>query len=446
MGIVVGTLAVLVGVLRLAQKWCDPHPELVRKLLHIGMGLVAVSFPWLFDSAWPVLLLGAVSLGGMIALRTVESLRASVGKVVSAVGRASLGEVYFPLAIAILWLLYLHETWSFEKRALLYCVPLLLLALADAAAALVGSRYGHWRYTTADGLKSTEGSFAFFLCAFLCVHIPVLLATDTGRLETVLIAVLVAWVAMLFEAIAWGGLDNLALPLVSHLLLRIYLDQSAAELSMRLGVTAVLMVFALVYQSRTTLQGSAVLGTILVGYISWALGGWLWLLPPTIVFFAYTLLTPRTQANSRRVHNIHAVEAVSSTGLIWLFLHRLHLLALSESEVFYLFTLSFAAQLALIAVARLGYDHPRLSGPPLLGLCVLEGWVLLFVPYDALEWSWKGLLWALAALPGIALAAVGFYLLQPNVRDCPVDTTRWLRQGACGAIGSVVGLVPVYLL
>jgi NAD(P)-dependent dehydrogenase (short-subunit alcohol dehydrogenase family) len=38
----------------------------------------------------------------------------------------------------------------------------LLLALADAAAALVGSRYGSWHYTTSDGKKSTEGSFAFF--------------------------------------------------------------------------------------------------------------------------------------------------------------------------------------------------------------------------------------------------------------------------------------------
>jgi phytol kinase len=442
MGLVVGTLGALVGGLRLVQVWANPHPELVRKVLHVGMGLVAVSFPWLFDSSWPVLVLGVLSLGGMVLMRTVGSLRATVGNVVGAVGRASLGEVYFPLAIAILWLLFLYEDYPFEKRALLYCVPLLLLALADAAAALVGVRYGKRRYTTADGVKSTEGSLAFFLCAFLCAHVPLLLASDTGRLETLLIAILLAWVSMLFEAIAWGGLDNLALPLIAYLLLRIYLTQSAAELGMRLAVTAVLMVLVLAYRRRTTLEGNAPLGVVLVGYICWALGGWRWLVAPLILLLTYTLLSPRTEENSRRIHNIHAVVSVSSAGLIWLFLDSL----LDRPSYLYLFTLAFASQLAIIGVARLGFDYPTLSAPALLAGSILKGWVLQFLPYLVLEWSAHAVLLTLAALPGVALAAVGFYFTQPQVRNCPLDTPRWLRQAANAALGSAVGLVPLYLL
>ena len=72
----------------------------------------------------------------------------------------------------------------------------------------------------------------------MCVHVPLLLGSDTGRTETLLIAVLLALVAMLFEAIAWAGLDNLVLPLVGHLLLRIYLGLTVADLEMRLAVTA----------------------------------------------------------------------------------------------------------------------------------------------------------------------------------------------------------------
>jgi phytol kinase len=442
MAVVLGALAGLLGGLRLYQRWGSPHPELLRKILHIGMGLVAVSFPWLFDRSWPVLVLGVLSLGAMIALRTVKRL-AGVGAIVSGVQRISLGEVYFPLAIAVQWHLYLFETDPY--RTLLYCLPLLLLTLADAAAALVGVNYGYWRYATADGLKSTEGSFAFFLCAFLCVHIPLLLATEIGRAETLLIAFLLAWVAMLFEAIAWGGLDNLVLPLVAHLLLKIYLGLSVVELERRLAVTAALMVFVLLYRRRTTLQGSAVLGSCLVGYICWALGGWRWLLPPLILFLAYTLLSPRTEANSRRIHNIHAVVGVSAAGLIWLFLYRLT--ERPEREFLYLFTLAFAAELAIIAVARLGYDYPHLSGPRLLAVCVLQGWGLLFVPYLVLTWSEPLCLrCVLFALPGVAVAAVGFYLSQPCVRDCPTDNPRWFRQALHGAIGSVVGLVPLYLL
>lgn len=442
LAVVPAVLGALLGGLRLYQKWGTPHPELVRKLLHIGMGLVAVSFPWLFDRSWPVLVLGALSIAGMVALRRVKGLRVTLGPVVSGVRRVSLGEIYFPLAVAILWHLYLFEESAPEHRVLLYCIPLLLLTLADAMAALVGVHYGRWQYTTADGLKSTEGSFAFFLCAFLCVHVPLLLATDTGRLETLLIAVLLAWLAMLFEAIAWAGLDNLVLPLVAHLLLKIYLNLPAAELEVRLAVTAGLMVFVLFYRTRTTLQGSAVLGACLVGYISWALGGWRWLLAPLIVFLAYTLLSPRTEINNRRIHNIHAVLAVSAAGLVWLFLYRI----LDWPDLFYPFTLAFAAELAIIAVARLGFDYPNLPGATLVGVCILQGWVLLFVPYLLVEWSSPVCLrYVLGALPGVALATAGFYLTQPQVRDCPTDTPRWLRQAAHGALGSAVGLVPLYL-
>jgi phytol kinase len=442
--IVLAALGGLLAGLRLYQKWGSPHPELLRKILHVGMGFVACSFPWLFDASWPVAFLGILSVAGMLALRTVKALSGTVGTVVSGVDRFSLGEIYFPLAIALQWHIYLFASAADEYRVLLYCVPLLLLTVADTAAALVGVNYGSRRYATSDGLKSTEGSMAFFLCAFLCVHVPLLLGSDTGRLETLLIAVLLALVAMLFEAIAWAGLDNLILPLVGYLLLRIYLGLSVAELEMRLAMTAGLMAFVLLYRARTTLQGSALLGACLVGYLSWALGGWRWMAPPLMVLVGYTMLSPRTEANSRPIHNIHAVVAVSAAGLIWLFLFRL--LDLPEAAYYYLFTLAFAAQLAIIAIARLGYDFPHLPALLLLSVCILQGWVLVFVPYAVLEWSEPmRLTYIVFALPGVAVAAVGFYFTQPSVRDCPTDRPRWLRQGAHGALGSAIGLVPLYL-
>src|SRR5262245_47863763 len=447
MALVILTLVVLMGGLRLWQRLGSPHPELTRKLLHIGMGSVTLSFPWLFNEAWPIIVLGILSVGGMLSLRLVRGLKRSLGSVVTGVARVSLGEVYFPLAVAILFLLYLHDPSPLPERRILYCIPILLLTVADAMAALIGINYGRWHYATSDGHKSTEGSLAFFICAFFCVHIPLLLFTNTGRVETLLIALLLAWLATMFEAISWGVLDNLALPLISYLLLRIYLGMKADELTWRLGITAALMGFVLLWRFRTTLQGSAVLGAFLVGYISWALGGWRWLLAPLILFLSYTLLSPRTATNSRRIHNIHAVVCVSSAGLLWLFLYRILGNDKLEERFLYLFTLSFAAHLAIIGIARLGYDYPKLSPPALLTICILQGWLLLFLPYLVLEWFRPlQMRCALCALPGVALAALGFYLTQPQVHDCPLDTPRWLRQAAHAGLGSAIGLVPFYLI
>lgn len=444
MAIVLGIFVAFLVLLRAFQSWCQPHPELARKLLHMAMGLLTLSFPWLFNQVWPIVVLGLLSAGAMLALRYVRSLNANLGCVVTGVSRTTLGEVYFPLSVGILFILYLHDDHPSEAcRLQLYCIPILLLTFADASAALIGVRYGQARYATSEGHKSLEGSLAFFFVAFFCAHLPLLLATEVDRANVLLISLLLAGLAMMFEAIAWAGLDNFALPLISYVLLKTYLDLTVEELLLRLAVTAALMVFALVYSRRSTLVGSAIFGIILVGYVSWALGGWPWLLPPLVLFLSYTMLSPRTPANIQRIHNIHAVVCVSSAGLIWLFLYRIF----DREDFHYLFTLSFAAHLAIIGIARLGFDYPTLPAPRLLFICTVQGWLLLFVPYLVMHgFSDMMVTQTLVALPVVALAALFFYSTQPQVRDCPCDAPRWLRQAASAGLASALGLLPLALL
>lgn len=442
-GLVLAALTGLLFGLRRLQRSATVHPELVRKLLHVGMGLVTLSFPWLFDEAWPVLLLAGSSITLLLSLRLVRSLKESVGEVVTGVGRVSLGDVYFSIGVLVLYLLYLRDGIDQpEVRTILYAVPLLLLTLADASAALIGIRYGRWHYRTADGEKSAEGSAAFFTCAFFTVHVPLLLGTDTGRAETLLIALLLAWLATMFEAIAWAGLDNLVLPLVSSLLLNMYLHMPANLLVLRLIVSAGLTVFLILYQNWTTLVGSAVVGAFLVAYISWALGGWPWLLPPLMLLFSYNLLTPSHAKSGQRIHNIHAVLSVASAGLLWLFLAKIF----DRPEFLFPYTLAFAAHLAIIVVARLKRDFPEMAAAKLLGLGIFKGWALVFGAYLlSQEITGETLVAMVVGLVGTALAAVIFYLTQPGIDDCPTNTPRWLRQAADAALGSLVGFFALYL-
>jgi phytol kinase len=443
-GLVLGVLGTLMTLLRLYQVLVAPHPEVTRKLLHIGMGLTTLTFPWLFGELWPVALLAALSVALFLALRVVKALKQGLGSVVGGVDRASLGEVYFPVSVAILFGLYLQENDTRPGvRELLYCIPVLLLTLADAAAALVGIRYGQVQYVTADGHKTAEGSLAFLGCAFLLVHIPLLLWTETGRAECLLIALLLALLATVVEAIAWNGLDNLVLPLTSYLLLKIYLKLPVHELVFRVEFTAVLLAVVFLFRYLTTLQGSALLGAFLVGYVCWALGGWEWLPAPVILYFTYSYLAPKTPVSTRRHHTVHAVACVASTGLLWLFLAAIS----NRWELLYLFTLAFAAHLAMIGLASVKLDFPRLRPGVAVALCVGISWPLMFGPYLAM----KGLdacsvRCALVALPGIALATAAFYAIQPEITNCPADTPRWLRQGLLATLSSLLGLLPLYLI
>ena len=441
--LVLALLGALLAGLRWYQRRADPHPEWVRKLLHVGMGLVPLTFPWLFAEPWPVLLLAALAGAGLLTLRRVARLKEGLGHVVGDVARASWGELYFPLAVALVFLLSWRAEVSPGRRVLLYEVPMLVLTLADASAALVGIRYGRHRFRTPDGQKSAEGSVAFFLAACGCIHTPLLLCGDIGRAETLLIAVVLALLATMFEAVAWHGLDNLLLPLVVHEVLARYLGLPAAELAVRLAILGGLLAFVLAFRARTTLAGGGALAAALFGYVAWALGGWPWLLPPVVLFLTYASLIPAADRARWRVHNVDAVLSIAAAGLLWLFLAR----ALGRPELVVPYTVSFAAQLALTGVARRKYQVPRPSAVGLVLASALEGGLAAFVPFLLLH---RGMLYALEctaiATVAAAAAATAFYRTQPGETECPTDAPRWLRQAAHSALASTVGLVPCYLL
>ena len=448
MALVLGVLAVLTCALRLYQCLRAPHPELVRKLLHVGMGLTAASFPWLFADVWPVLVLGAVSLLAMASLRLVKGLREGLGGVLGSVARRSLGEFYFVVGVAVLFLLTRGEPAPNDR--ILYCVPLLILALADAVAALVGVRYGKVRYDTIDGQKSAEGSVAFFTVAFFCVHVPLLLGTDCDRSKTLLIALTLGFLVMLFEAVAWHGLDNLVIPLVTFLILKIFLGLETSALVARLVVLVLLSVGVFVGRRWTSLDGSALLGAVLVGYLSWALGSLLWVLPPFILFSCYTLIFPSPQWKVERHQNVYAVLSVSSAGLVWLFLARV----LNRPDFLLPYTIAFAAHLAIIGLARVRIDRPQSRTWVVLLLCVAKGCLLLMAPVLALALLAQGdsasvlrwVLWAGAGVAGVTVAVLLFCLTQPNLCNCPTDVPRWLRQAAHVAAGSALGFMALYLV
>jgi len=431
----VAAIGTALAGLRIYQQKRNPHPEWVRKLAHMWTGLVTLSLPWLFQEALPVVLLAALSIALLFARRLSSPVKQRFGDVLDGVARSSGGEIYFPLSVAVLFVLA-------RGSPVLFCIPILILTFADAVAALAGVRYGQIQYQATEGHKSAEGSIAFFTVAFLSTHIPLLLLTDTGRVESVLIGLVLGFVAMLLEAVAWRGLDNLFIPLGGFVLLKSYLEMDIPALAARFAVTLVLVILVFALSARTTLNAGALLGAAFVGYVCWSVGGWKWLAPPLVVFLTYTMLSPRTESNTQRIHNVHAVFAIASAGLLWMFFAR----AVREPAFYYPYTLSFAAHLAMIGIARLFNDFPYASAGALLATSILKGWLLVFAPYYVIQGMSRAAgVHALAALGVTALAAFLFYKVQPGIRDCPIDRPRWLRQAGVAALSSAAGLVPVFV-
>ena len=253
-----GILATLAGVstlmvtLSLFQRRRQPDPECLRKLMHVGGGITALPFPWLFHTVWPVILLAIMTTVGLVAVRSVKGLRQRCGRVIGGVERQSSGDLLFPGATGLLFVLS-------EGDPILFTIPLLILTFADTAAALVGSRYGSHRYGAVGGEKSLEGSISFLFIAVLCTLIPIVLFTGRGAIEAMATATLVGLALMTLEAIAGGGIDNASIPIGGFFVLRTSLGMTQPDQTVYLFTMVVLIIILSLLQTSKRVLRSRVL-------------------------------------------------------------------------------------------------------------------------------------------------------------------------------------------
>jgi len=181
--------------------------ERTRPLVHVSMGLAASAFPWTFVSPWSV----ATLCGAFLALVGWSHRR---GRLLSVhgVARRSGGGVYFPAAVAVLFFLTVG-------RPALYVSSVLVLALADPMAALVGGAGGRRLYRVRGDVKSLEGSLAFLATAIPCVLLPLVHLTSLPMRTCLLSALLAALFATACEAASPAGSDNATVPLGTWLVL-----------------------------------------------------------------------------------------------------------------------------------------------------------------------------------------------------------------------------------
>ena len=204
--LVLGTFTALFAVFSLVGPRLQP--EVLRKGLHITMGLTTLTFPWLFDSAWPVMLLVGACACAFLGVHAHLPLLRRLAYALERIKRVSVGEFCFIVATALVFALAAGDP-------VLYCIPMLLLTLADAAAALVGTAYGRHRYASIGYYKTVEGSAAFFVVAFACIAIPLAWFTPVSNPDALAVAALVAMAATVLEGALGGGLDNLFVPLAT---------------------------------------------------------------------------------------------------------------------------------------------------------------------------------------------------------------------------------------
>lgn len=180
--------------------------ETTRKIIHIThgltlVGLIFLTAPWLIIAAEVVFFVLA-----LIARRY------KLFKSQHDPGRKTWGEFFFPIGVIAI-LLINTPRWIF-------ILAILNLAFADAAAALVGTRYGKKNsYTVFGQKKSLFGSMAFFAVSAILISVALVVSPSAVASTSTMMIYWVPFMATLSENVGAFGSDNLWILLTIALLL-----------------------------------------------------------------------------------------------------------------------------------------------------------------------------------------------------------------------------------
>lgn len=273
-----GLLALVEGITRFFKL----SKEVSRKSIHILVGVLVVIFSFQTEEKNPIVFISLLFtiLNALIHFFNLVPAMASK--------RVTYGTIYYPFTIAVL-------AWSlWENYFVIYLTLVLLLALADAAAALVGENLKKKKsFVVWKDVKSVEGALAMFVSSALIVFL--MLHFFLPNIETLsypiwIIAILTGAVAALSEAISNKGSDNLTVALFSGIIMYIFLEKGNPIQVQFLHASIFAIIFAITSKALKFLKLSGVISASMLAIFTYGAGAWTLALPLLAFFFSSTLL------------------------------------------------------------------------------------------------------------------------------------------------------------
>ncbi len=189
----------IIAVAELVRHRLRLPVDFTRKVVHVGVGIWVVPTLLLFtDWRWAI-----VPPATFVVLNLLSYRFRLVGSMEEE-GTGNLGTILFPIAFMVLIVVF----WP-RGRPDVVAGGILVLALGDAAAAIVGRRLGRHRYRVGSAERSIEGSAAMAVFSWL----GLLAATTVFPVSVAPGAlVAVALIATALEAVSVYGFDNILVP------------------------------------------------------------------------------------------------------------------------------------------------------------------------------------------------------------------------------------------
>jgi phytol kinase len=182
--------------------------ESTRKYVHFVTGIITLFFPKFIDNHWMVMI-----LCGSFLIILLTSLKYQLLPSINAVDRVTHGSLLFP--VIIYWCYFVY---SIYKLQVFYYLPVIILAISDPLAGLLGQRYPFKKYKLFGHYKTLGGSLSFMVSSFLICLISFSISFNLAMNSVLFLSLLIALSTTLTEAMTHKGYDNLTVPLMAQLI------------------------------------------------------------------------------------------------------------------------------------------------------------------------------------------------------------------------------------
>ncbi len=201
----------MIGLAEGLRRWRGYGSSFTRKVIHIGVGMMSWFIPFLFTSPWPF-----VAACAAFMIINLLDWRYGFISAMQSSSRSNLGTVYFPLAAAVVALVF----WD---QPPLMVAALMPLTWGDGLAPVIGAAYGKRFYRIHTSTRTLEGSAGFFVAGFVFTWLALWVMPglpDITPAAALLPALTIMAVTTLIEAVSIWGLDNLTVTAAAILILR----------------------------------------------------------------------------------------------------------------------------------------------------------------------------------------------------------------------------------
>lgn len=203
----------IIGVAELLRRRRGYDSGFTRKVIHIGVGMMIWLVPFLFTTPWPFV----VACVMFMIINLIDWRYGLIGSMQSR-HRSNLGTVYFPLAAAVVALIF----WDAPPLMVAALMP---LTWGDGIAPVIGAAYGRRVYRVHTSTRTVEGSAGFFVAGFIFTWLALWVMPGTPEIspvEAILPALVIMAVTTVIEAFSIWGLDNLTVTAAAIIILSLW--------------------------------------------------------------------------------------------------------------------------------------------------------------------------------------------------------------------------------